>query len=115
MIVYMEETLAGLDGSVLRDLISKGWVREGVVVLGTGPGAIGGLLDRESEDDEGLEKIEYGDAGIKGKERASNVENVEKGKRWWDEPGWDGGMGGGSVLEREGLGEDWARRVVNRK
>lgn len=111
----MEETLAGPDGSVLRDLISKGWVREGVVVLGTGPGAIGGLLDKESEDEEGLEKIGYGEAGVKGKEKASNAENVVKGKRWWEEPGWDGGRGGGSVLEREYLSEDWGRRVVDRK
>lgn len=118
----MEETLAGEDGGVLRDLISKGWVREGIVVLGTGPGAIGGkggqdptlagLVD--SSDEEGLEKIGYGEAGLKGKEKASNA-GGSKGRRWWEEPGWDGGRGGGSVLEKTYLAEDWGRRVVDRK
>ena len=119
----MEETLAGDGGGVLRDLISKGWVREGIVVLGTGPGAIGGkgaqdptlagLVD--SSDEEGIEKIGYGEAGVKGKEKAVGEKAVQKGKRWWDEPGWDGGRGGGSVLERSYLAEDWQRRVVDRK
>lgn len=121
----MEETLAGEDGGVLRDLISKGWVREGIVVLGTGPGAIGGkgtqdptlagLVD--SSDEEGLEKIGYREAGVKGKEKALNAgeKGSSKGRRWWEEPGWDGGKGGGSVLEKTYLQEDWRRRVVDRK
>lgn len=119
----MEETLAGEGGEVLRDLISKGWVREGIVVLGTGPGAIGGngaqdpalARLRDSSDEEGIEKIEYVEAGVKGKERAMGEKAVQKGKRWWDEPGWDGGRGGGSVLEHSYLKEDWQRRVVDRK
>lgn len=123
----MEETLAGDDGGVLRDLISKGWVREGIVVLGTGPGAIGGnggsdpVLAglQDSSDEEGLEKIGYGEAGVKGKEKivggAGEKAAAGKGRRWWEEPGWDGGRGGGSVLERAYLAEDWGRRVVDRK
>ncbi|KAF8419327.1 hypothetical protein EV426DRAFT_677924 [Tirmania nivea] len=122
-VVYMEETLAGEDGRVLRELISNGSVVEGIVVLGTGPGAIGGkgakdptlagLVD--SSDEEGIEKIGYGEAGVKGKEKAVGEKAVEKGKRWWNEPEWDGGRGGGSVLERPYLAEDWQKRVVDRK
>ena len=116
----MEETLAGDSGSVLRDLISKGWVREGVVVLGTGPEAIGGKTTNaglsglvDSSDDEGLEKIDHADAMGEGKGKDPLPAGM--GKRWWEVSGWDGGRGGGSVLERSFLADDWARRVVDRK
>ncbi|KAI5811546.1 hypothetical protein DFH27DRAFT_33868 [Peziza echinospora] len=123
-IVYMEETMAGNGGSVLRELLEKGWIREGVVVLGTGPGAVGGkgdgglagLVDSSDEED-GLEKISYGEASIdgKGKEKDTSGRVSNKSKRWWTSPGWDGVRGGGNVVERAFLADDWNRRVVESK
>ncbi|KAF8462908.1 hypothetical protein BDZ91DRAFT_796686 [Kalaharituber pfeilii] len=104
-IVYIEETLAGENGSVLRELLSQSWIKEGIVVLGTGPNA--GLLD--NSDDESLEKVAYADAGVDGKGKDKDNEMSGR-KKWWEEPGW-----GGSVTERTYLADDWERRVVDRK
>lgn len=92
-IVYIQESLCGTDGSLVSEL--QGWVRQTVVVIGD-EGGFGGLIDSDTEDEQGARKRGEG-GGASGK--------------WWSKESVTGVGRGVSVVESLHVGEDWRRRV----
>lgn len=90
-IVYVQESLCGIDGSLVSEL--QGWVRQTVVVIGD-EGGFGGLIDSDTEDETSGQKRTEADAG-----------------RWWRKESVTGVGRGVSVVESLHVGEDWRRRV----
>lgn len=89
-VVYLQESLAGDNGSVITTLQS--WLRyEVILVVGAESGS-GGLADSESE-----------------AERTSKVE------KWWQKPERVGRGRGVVVVDSVRVHDDWARRVQGRE
>lgn len=84
-LVYVQESLAGKDGSAVQHI--SGWVRQVVVVVGD-EGGRGGLID--SDEESAL---------------------AEKGEKWWQKEGTTGIGKRIDVVDVFRTGEDWRRRV----
>ncbi|KHE78270.1 hypothetical protein GE21DRAFT_1223833 [Neurospora crassa] len=97
-IIYLQESLAGPDGSVITSL--QTWLRHDIVLVVGAEQGDGGLADSDSEDDDDTEKN-----GEKEKE--------DKEVKWWQKEERVGRGRGVVVVDvRAGkLGDDWVRRV----
>lgn len=84
-LVYVQESLAGKDGSAAQHI--SGWVRQVVVVVGD-EGGRGGLID--SDDESAL---------------------AENGEKWWQKEGVTGIGKRIDVVDVLRTGLDWRRRV----
>lgn len=91
-IVYIQEALCGVDGSLVTEL--RGWVRSIVVVIGD-EGGMGGLVDSDTEEE--------------GTGPQKKFENTAE--KWWRKESVTGVGRGVSVVESLRVGEDWQRRV----
>lgn len=89
-IVYIQEALCGIDGSLVTEL--RGWVRSIVVVIGD-EGGMGGLVDSDTEEED----------------KTSSKKGTEG--KWWRKESVTGVGRGVSVVESLRVGEDWQRRV----
>lgn len=89
-IVYIQETLCGIDGSLVTEL--RGWVRSVVVVIGD-EGGMGGLVDSDTEDE------------------GKTAEKQNNEGKWWRKESVTGLGRGVNVVESLRVGEDWQRRV----
>lgn len=85
-IVYLQESMAGEDGSIITNLHT--WLRHDVILVVGAEGGAGGLADSESE--------------------AEKPESVEK---WWQKPERVGRGRGVVVLDGMRVNDDWVRRV----
>ncbi|KAL2824949.1 hypothetical protein BDW59DRAFT_146948 [Aspergillus cavernicola] len=83
--VYVQESLAGQDGSAVQHI--SGWVRQVVVVVGD-EGGRGGLID--SDDESTL---------------------ADKGETWWRKEGVTGIGKRIDVVDVLRVGDDWRRRI----
>lgn len=88
-ILYMQESLCGIDGSLVSEL--QGWVKNIVVVIGDEAG-FGGLIDSDTEDERG-----------RGRKASTEI--------WWRKESVTGVGRGVNVVESLNVGEDWRRRV----
>ncbi|CAL3966628.1 unnamed protein product [Diplocarpon coronariae] len=88
-IIYLQESLAGEQGSVITHL--QTWLRQDVVLVVGADGGHGGLADSESE-----------------------AEHVTKKEHWWEREERVGRGRGVVVVEGLRVGDDWARRIENR-
>ncbi|QSZ30724.1 hypothetical protein DSL72_000282 [Monilinia vaccinii-corymbosi] len=88
--VYLQESLAGENGSAITHLQS--WLREDVVLIVGADGGHGGLADSESEAESQLSKIEE--------------------EKWWEREDRVGLGRGVVVVEGNRVGDYWARKVL---
>ncbi|KAK3392271.1 hypothetical protein B0T20DRAFT_52072 [Sordaria brevicollis] len=103
-IIYLQESLAGPDGSVITSL--QTWLRHDIVLVVGAESGDGGLADSDSEDDADTEKN-----GEKEKKK-----EAEETKWWQKEERVGKGRGVVVVDVRAGkLGDDWIRRVQGRE
>lgn len=91
-VVYLQESLAGDDGSIITSL--QMWLRHDVMLVVGAEGGSGGLADSESE-----------------AERAGGT-HAEK---WWQRPERVGRGRGVVVVDGLRVNDDWARRVQGRE
>jgi len=87
--VYVQATLAGLGGRVVKQVVNTKWVGQVVLVVGDETGH-GGLVDSEDE-------------------RPGRLDREED--LWWQEDGSVGLGKGIEVVEGLRIGEDWKRRI----
>lgn len=92
-IVYLQESLAGTDGSTIRSL--QTWLRHDVVLVVGAESGHGGLADSSESEAEHVQK--------------------EKGEMWWEKEDRVGLGRGVVVVEGLRVGDDWARRVEGRE
>jgi hypothetical protein len=88
-VVYLQESLAGADGEIIKHLQS--WLRQDVVLVVGAEGGHGGLADSESE-----------------------AEQAPKKDHWWEKEERVGRGRGVVVVEGVRVGDDWARRIENK-
>jgi hypothetical protein len=88
-VVYLQESLAGADGEIIKHLQS--WLRQDVVLVVGAEGGHGGLADSESE-----------------------AEQAPKNDQWWEKEERVGRGRGVVVVEGVRVGDDWARRIENK-
>ncbi|KAI0598700.1 hypothetical protein F4775DRAFT_169321 [Biscogniauxia sp. FL1348] len=88
-VVYLQESLAGEDGSVVNQL--QTWLRYDVILIVGAEGGHGGLVDNEDEDEE------------------------QKKDLWWHKEERVGRGRGVVVVDSVRVGDDWARRVQGRE
>lgn len=86
-LVYVQESLTGIEGEGEAVQHISGWVRQVVVVVGD-EGGRGGLID--SDDESAL---------------------ADKGERWWQKDGTTGIGKRIDVVDVLRVGDDWRRRV----
>ncbi|CAJ2512041.1 Uu.00g076660.m01.CDS01 [Anthostomella pinea] len=90
-VVYLQESLAGDDGSVINQL--QTWLRYDVILVVGADGGHGGLADSESE-----------------------AEKPEKQKdHWWQKEERVGRGRGVVVVDSLRVGDDWARRIQGKE
>lgn len=89
-VVYIQESLAGENGSIITNL--QTWLRYDVILVVGAESGSGGLADSESE-----------------AERSSKVE------KWWQKPERVGRGRGIVVVDGMRVHDDWARRVQGRE
>ncbi|CCC13606.1 hypothetical protein SMACR_07788 [Sordaria macrospora] len=101
-IIYLQESLAGPDGSVITSL--QTWLRHDIVLVVGAEQGDGGLADSDSEDD---------DTEKNGEKEKKKDEEV----KWWQKEERVGRGRGVVVVDvRAGkLGDDWVRRVQGRE
>ena len=87
--IYLQESLAGENGSVINHLQS--WFREDVVLIVGADGGHGGLADSESEAESQVSR---------------------KREQWWEREDRVGLGRGVVVLEGNRIGDFWARKVL---
>lgn len=85
-IVYLQESLAGDEGSVVSNL--QTWLRHDIVLVVGAESGSGGLADSESE-----------------------AEKSGKAELWWQRPERVGRGRGVIVVDSMRVNDDWARRV----
>lgn len=85
-VVYLQESLAGDNGSVVSQL--QTWMRHEVVLVVGAESGSGGLADSESE-----------------------TEKVNKAEKWWQRPDRVGRGRGVVVVDGMRVNDDWAKRV----
>jgi len=88
--VYLQESLAGIDGENVTVL--QRWLRQDVVLVVGADGGHGGLADSESEADE-----------------------ADKAGHWWEREDRVGRGRGVVVVEGSRVGDDWARRIEGKE
>ncbi|PBP27531.1 peroxin 22-like protein [Diplocarpon rosae] len=88
-IIYLQESLAGEQGSVITHLHT--WLRQDVILVVGADGGHGGLADSESE-----------------------AEHFVKKEHWWEREERVGRGRGVVVVEGLRVGDDWARRIENK-
>ncbi|EAA26537.2 hypothetical protein NCU03549 [Neurospora crassa OR74A] len=96
-IIYLQESLAGPDGSVITSF--QTWLRHDIVLVVGAEQGDGGLADSDSEDDD--------------TEKNGEKEKEDKEVKWWQKEERVGRGRGVVVVDvRAGkLGDDWVRRV----
>ncbi|KAK3344627.1 hypothetical protein B0H65DRAFT_426843 [Neurospora tetraspora] len=96
-ILYLQESLAGPDGSVITSL--QTWLRHDIVLVVGAEQGDGGLADSDSEDDD--------------TEKNGEKEKKKEETKWWQKEERVGRGRGVVVVDvRAGkLGDDWVRRV----
>ncbi|KAF7904355.1 hypothetical protein EAF00_001689 [Botryotinia globosa] len=87
--IYLQESLAGANGSVINHLQS--WFREDVVLIVGADGGHGGLADSESEAESQVSR---------------------KREQWWEREDRVGLGRGVVVIEGNRIGDFWARKVL---
>ncbi|KAI1506708.1 hypothetical protein F5X99DRAFT_365247 [Biscogniauxia marginata] len=87
-VVYLQESLAGEDGSVVNQL--QTWLRYDVILVVGAEGGHGGLVDNEEEEE-------------------------QKKDLWWHKEERVGRGRGVIVVDSVRVGDDWARRVQGRE
>jgi hypothetical protein len=85
-IVYLQESLAGENGSVVTQL--QTWLRHDIILVVGAESGSGGLADSESE-----------------------AEKNKKEQKWWQRPDRVGRGRGVVVVDGMRVHDDWARRV----
>lgn len=88
--VYLQESLAGVDGEKIT--ILQRWLRQDVIVVVGADGGHGGLADSESE-----------------------TEHADKAEHWWEKEDRVGRGRGVVVVEGLRVGDDWARRIEGKE
>lgn len=91
--VYLQESLAGDDGSLITQLQS--WLKYDVILVVGADGGHGGLADSESE--------------------AEKPEKEKKEDQWWQREERTGRGRGVVVLDSSKVGDDWGRRVQGKE
>lgn len=96
-IIYLQESLAGPDGSVITSL--QTWLRHDIVLVVGAEQGDGGLADSDSDDDD--------------TEKNGEKEKKDEEVKWWQKEERVGRGRGVVVVDvRAGkLGDDWVRRV----
>ena len=89
-IIYLQESLAGDNGSIVTNL--QTWLRHDVILVVGAESGSGGLADSESE-----------------AEKSSKVE------KWWQRPERVGRGRGVVVVDGMRVHDDWARRVQGKE
>ncbi|KAI0025292.1 hypothetical protein F4780DRAFT_723011 [Xylariomycetidae sp. FL0641] len=89
-VVYLQESLAGDDGSVINQL--QTWFRYDVILVVGADGGHGGLADSDSE-----------------------AEGPEKTASWWQQEERVGRGRGVVVVDSLRVGDDWARRIQGKE
>jgi hypothetical protein len=84
--VYLQESLAGSNGDVITHL--QTWLRHDVILVVGADGGHGGLVDSESEAEQG-----------------------KKPEHWWEREDRVGRGRGIVVVDGLRVGDDWARRI----
>lgn len=87
--IYLQESLAGENGSVINHLQS--WLREDVVLIVGADGGHGGLADSESEAESQVSRSK---------------------EQWWEREDRVGLGRGVVVVEGNRIGDYWARKVL---
>lgn len=85
-VVYIQESLAGDNGSVINTL--QTWLRHDIILVVGAESGSGGLADSESE-----------------------AERTSKPVKWWQKPERVGRGRGVIVVDGMRVHDDWARRV----
>jgi hypothetical protein len=85
-VVYLQESLSGNNGDIITHL--QTWLRHDVILVVGADGGHGGLVDSESEAEQG-----------------------EKSEQWWEREDRVGRGRGVVVVEGLRVGDDWARRI----
>jgi hypothetical protein len=85
-IVYLQESLAGDNGSVITNL--QTWLRHEIILVVGAESGHGGLADSESE-----------------------AEKPDKSEKWWQRPDRVGRGRGVVVVDGMRVHDDWNRRV----
>ena len=93
-LIYMTESLSGDRGENVE--MVKSWVGQIVIVVGADEGVMGGLVDTEDEEEDGLKAADFK-------------------QKWWEHSGMVGLGKGTEVVEAFKLREDWERRVSGRE
>ncbi len=89
-LVYLQESLAGEQGSLISQL--QTWLRYDVILVVGADGGDGGIADSESE-----------------------AEQPEKPELWWQREDRVGRGRGVVVVDSHRLGDDWERRVQGKE
>lgn len=95
-VVYLQESLAGEQGSLINQL--QTWLRYDVILVVGADGGDGGIADSESE-----------------AERPGKPEKLEKPELWWQREDRVGRGRGVIVVDSHRLGDDWERRVQGKE
>jgi len=85
-VIYLQESLAGENGSLVTQLQS--WLRHDIILVVGADGGHGGLADSESE-----------------------AEHPEKKELWWQKEERVGRGRGVVVVDSLRVGDDWGRRI----